>query len=112
MYNTEPKNNFKIHSNPDKKAYAYDISNYMKDIIGDVVYSAEIHLGYVFLEDSERDQRNDIAKFKDIARRIDDTFEKSKTIDLGNYNSIRIKFKNRKEIELSASDFGHLKAIL
>ena len=62
----EPKNKFKIYNEADKKCYFYDITEYMKYIIGDFVIDADVFLGYVFNEDTEFEQEQDINKFKEI----------------------------------------------
>lgn len=104
-----PKNSFKIYNEPDKKCYFYDITEYMKYIIGDFVTDADIFMGYTFNEDTEFEQEQDINKFNEIAVKIDTDFKRVKRVSIHDNAIIRITFNNKKRIELSAMDYGYIR---
>ena len=108
MFNEKPKNNFKIYNLEDKQWYFYDITNYIKYIMGDFVERAEIHLGYIFNEDTENEKNKELIHFTDICCKIDKDYERTKRIPIHNNAITRITFTNGKRIEVSAMDYGYI----
>ena len=104
-----PKNEFKVYDETDKKCYFYDITDYMKYIIGDFVSKADNFMGYTFNEDTDFEQKQDFNKFKEIAIKIDTDFDKTKRIPIEDNTIIRVTFNNKKRIEISAMDYGYIR---
>lgn len=109
MFNEKPKNELIKLEEEDKYCYFYDITPYIKYIIGEFVEKADIHLGYIFKEDTDFEQERDLLSFKDTACKIDKSFEKTKRIDIEHNSIIRITFTNKKRIEISSMDYGYLR---
>lgn len=109
MFNEKPQNEFKIYDEEDKKCYFYDITPYIQYMIGDFVTKADIHLGYIFKDDSEFEQDMYIKKFEDIACEIDNKFKIIKRVEVENNAIIRVTFSNGKRIEISALDYGYIR---
>ena len=78
MFNEKPKNELIKLEEEDKYCYFYDITPYIKYIIGEFVEKADIHLGYIFKEDTDFEQERDLLSFKDTACKIDKSFERQK----------------------------------
>ena len=75
MFNEKPQNEFKIYDEEDKKCYFYDITPYIQYMIGDFVTKADIHLGYIFKDDSEFEQHCDVADLNSFAELKYDYFK-------------------------------------
>ena len=63
---TKPKNDFKIYNETDKKCYFYNITDYMKYIMGDFIIEADILMGYIFTDDTDFVQQQDFNKFNEM----------------------------------------------
>ena len=109
MFNEKPQNEFKIHDEEDKKCYFYDITPYIQYMIGDFVKEADIHLGYIYKEDTDFEQKMYLEKFKTKACEIDNKFKVIKRVEVENNEIIRITFTNGKRIEISALDYGYIR---
>ena len=88
--------------------YRYDVTDYMKELMGDFVESAYIQLGFVFKTDELYEQERDINKFYSEAEEIDKSFENSKYFEVTNKKTIFVFFENGKYIKFSTIDFAIL----
>lgn len=102
------KNKFCNKDFKDFTEYRYDITNYMKELMGDFVFSAYIQLGFVFKTDDENEQERDIRKFYSEAEEIDKAFADSKSLEVTNNKTIFVFFGNGKSIKFSTYDFAIL----
>lgn len=105
------KNKFCNKDFKDFTEYRYDITNYMKELMGDFVYSAYVQLGFVFKTDFENEQEEDIRKFYSEAEEIDKSFEGTKSFEVTNHKTIFVFFGNGKSIKFSSIDFAVLGVI-
>lgn len=102
------KNKFCNKDFKDFTEFRYDVTNYMKELMGDFVYSAYIQLGFVFKTDDENEQERDIRKFYSEAEEIDKAFADSKSLEVTNNKTIFVFFGNGKSIKFSTYDFAIL----
>ena len=102
------KNGFKTRELGNILEYSYDITNYIQDFLGDIVESADIRLGFIFLTDSEEKQEKDKERYMEEAIRIDSEYEKTHRFVSDSDRSIYIHFINGKAIRLSTLDYAEI----
>ena len=105
------KNDFCTKDLKDCIEYRYDVTDYMKELMGDFVESAYIQLGFVFKTDELYEQERDINKIYSEAVDIDKIFEDSKCFETTNNKTIFVFFENGKSIKFSTYDFAILGVI-
>lgn len=102
------KNGFKTRDMGNILEYCYDITNYVQDFLGDIVESAEIRLGFVFLTDNEDKQNSDKERYENDAVRIDEEYEKTHRFVTDSDRTIYIHFINGKGMKLSSLDYAEI----
>lgn len=93
----------------DKFSYFCDVTEIMKEMIGDSVKSAKVFLGYIFKEDTFEEQERDKGFFKDACARLEKSFKDDKQIEINSDKKIIITFNNNNTIEFSAMDYAFLR---
>lgn len=99
----------KFYEETEKFACFSDITDIIKEIMGDFVKSAEIFLGYIYKEDTEYEQERDKNLFKDVITRIINSFETERRITINSDQIVKIKFENGNIVELSSMDYAFLR---
>lgn len=102
------KNKFCNKEFKDFTEYRYDITNYMKELMGDFVSSAYAQLGFVFKTDDENEQERDIRKIYSLAEDIDSMFEQESQFTINNSITVFVFFNNGKSVKFSTIDFAVL----
>lgn len=100
------KNKFCNKDFKDFTEYRYDITNYMKELMGDFVSSAYAQLGFVFKTDDENEQDRDIRKIYSLAEDIDNMYEKESQLSINNNITLFVFFNNGKSVKFSTIDFA------
>lgn len=105
------KNSFCNKDFKDFVEYRYDITNYMRELMGDFVSSAYVQLGFVFKTDELNEQEEDIRRFYSEAEEIDKSFNEVKAFEVTNNKTIFVFFDNDKSIKFSTIDYAELRGI-
>lgn len=102
------KNKFCNKDFKDFTEYRYDITNYMKELMGDFVSSAYAQLGFVFKTDDENEQERDVKKIYSLAEDLDNMFEIERQFTINNSITIFVFFNNGKSVKFSSLDYASL----
>ena len=102
------KNQFCNKDFDDFTEYRYDVTNYMRDLMGDCVKFAYAKVGVVFKTDEIDEQDKDIRRMYSVAAEIDKNFESSGDYEITSDKLLYIFFEGGKSIEISTYDFAYL----
>lgn len=106
MFNFDCKKAIKTDSSPEYIDYLYDVTDYMTELMGDIVDFAELYLGDVYPESSEDSQLCSLERINEKACFVDRKFEEQLTIKLEDEFHLRVKLKNGKVFIFNGCEFG------
>jgi hypothetical protein len=102
------KNSFCNKEFEDFTEYRYDITNYMKEMMGESVVSSYAKLGFVFKTDDENEQERDEKRIYSLAEDLEKMFEAERQFTIDSQISIYVYFDGGKFIKFSTMDFATL----
>lgn len=108
MYNFKCKKGMKTYSSPEYVQYWYNVTDYLINIMGDVVESAYLYLENVYTESSEEEQLQDYVRIDKLACFIDNKFKEQGAVKLENEFHLRVYLKNGCSFMFNGCEFGSI----
>ena len=108
MYNFKCKKGMKTFSSPDCIQYWYDVTDYMLNIMGNVVESAILYLENTYPGSTEEEMDMDFARIDELACFVDKKFKELGEVKLENEYHLRVYLKNGASFAFNGCEFGSI----